>query len=320
MECKIEVLPLLRFAKIKNIAAITVTYNDHYKINQWFDYYDEYKDTLFLHIIVDNGSNPDFIKTIEQLFPNSVIIKRNCNRGTTAAYNDGIRYALKIKEIDSIMLIGNDLRISADSISVLHNILFSNEKYGIIAPLVFKKDSDIIDNYGANISRMLYMKSGQLGERVNELLPLTKEVMAVPGGINLAKREYYENIGLQDERLFMYSDEVDMGLRMAKTEFKAVATRHAAAWHQHISPENSKCRQGYSEFFIRRNKIYLAYKHFGFSRAFYIFFRQMIRTPLVTISCIKQRTYTHLVYYLLGCFCGILRINKNFRFIIDNRM
>jgi GT2 family glycosyltransferase len=302
------------------IAAITVTYNDHYKVTQWFDYYSEYKNEISLHIIVDNGSDADFIKTIEKLFPNSIIIKRTCNGGCTAAYNDGIRYALNVKEVDSIMLIGNDIRIPADSISVLHNILFSNERYGIITPILFRKDSDIIHDYGSTISQLLYMNPSHSGERLHDALPLIKEVKSVTGGMNIAKREYYETIGLQDEKLFMYSDEVDMGLRMAKTRFKAVITRRATAWHQHIAPPNVTGRQGYAEFFMRRNKIYLAYKHYGVLRAVYIFCFQLARSPLKAVSFVKHRAYTHIVYYLLGCFCGILRIKRNFRFIIDNRI
>ncbi len=42
------------------IAAITVTYNDDYKFDEWFQHYSEYKNELSQHIIVDNGSNKAF--------------------------------------------------------------------------------------------------------------------------------------------------------------------------------------------------------------------------------------------------------------------
>jgi len=302
------------------IAAITVTYNDDYKIKPWAEYFNEYKDEIYLNIIVDNGSRSEYIQTVERLFPESIIIKRTSNDGTTAAYNDGIRHALENSEIDSIMLIGNDIRFPSGNLSILHEILFSKEVYGIITPILLKKDSDIIDDYGSKITKMLYMEPEHTGETLNDSLPITKEVQSVTGGMNLAKREYYEVVGLQDEQLFMYSDEVDMGLRMAQTKFKAVITRKAIAWHQHISPNNSKSRQGYAEFFMRRNKIYLAYKHFGFQRAFYIFFVQMVRAPWMTLSFIKRKVCKNIIYYLLGCICGILRIEKNFEFIVGNKI
>ena len=45
------------------------------------------------------------------------------------------------------------------------------------------------------------------------------------GGMNLGKREFYEKVGLQDEKLFMYSDEVDIGTRAKKLGFKMMIPR-----------------------------------------------------------------------------------------------
>ena len=39
-----------------NVAAITITYNDDYKFTEWLGHYQEYKDELYLHIVVDNHS------------------------------------------------------------------------------------------------------------------------------------------------------------------------------------------------------------------------------------------------------------------------
>ena len=36
-----------------NVAAITITYNDDYKFTEWLGHYQEYKDELYLHIVVD---------------------------------------------------------------------------------------------------------------------------------------------------------------------------------------------------------------------------------------------------------------------------
>jgi GT2 family glycosyltransferase len=302
------------------VAAITVTYDDGYKVRQWIDYYNEYKDAIYLLVIVDNGSDPDYLKTVEESFPEAMIIKRTSNGGSTAAYNDGIRHALQIREVDSIMLIGNDIRISGDDVSILYKILFDNEQYGIIMPIIFQKDSDIIADYGSRVSGALYMEPSHFGQKVDESLPFIKEGAVVAGGMNLAKRKYYEMVGLQDEDLFMYSDEIDMGLRMAKTGLKAIITRQACAWHQHINPQNAALRQGYAEFLMRRNKVYLGYKHFGLGKALYIFLKQIAQAPRFAASFLKRGSSILIVYYLLGCFCGIMRIEKNFQTIINNKL
>jgi GT2 family glycosyltransferase len=301
-----------------NIAAITVTYNDDCRLDHWFEYYNEYREAISLHIIVDNGSHPRFVARLEQLFPSSTIITRHRNDGTTAAYNDGIRYALALKQIDSIMLLANDVRIHAASVAVIHEVLFADKQAGIVAPILFRKDSDVIDDYGSNITHALYMRPNHIGERVSHSLPIIEEAESVMGGVNLARREYYETIGLQDEALFMYSDEVDMALRMVKAGFRAFVTRRASAWHQHIAAPNSTCRPPLAEFLLTRNETYLAYKHFGFARALYIFFRHIYKFPFMTYGFLRRRMYTHPVYYVFGSVCGILRIQKNFRILIDS--
>ena len=79
------------------IAAITITLNDDFKFKEWVSHYQLYKDDVYLHIIVDNGSSPEYVKKLEEFFPESHIIKRNSNGGCTESYNDGIKYALEKK-------------------------------------------------------------------------------------------------------------------------------------------------------------------------------------------------------------------------------
>ena len=105
------------------VAAITVCYNDGYKLKEWFNNYLFYKDSIDKLIIVDNGSEIDFLEKLKELFKDAIVIERKKNGGCTAAYNDGIRMALSDDSIDAIMLIGNDIKISSESVSILYNLL-----------------------------------------------------------------------------------------------------------------------------------------------------------------------------------------------------
>lgn len=59
-----------------NIAAITITYNDGYKFKEWVEHYQEYKSELYLHIIVDNGSEDEYMAQLKSTFTDSIIIER----------------------------------------------------------------------------------------------------------------------------------------------------------------------------------------------------------------------------------------------------
>jgi len=302
------------------IAAITITYNDDYKFEEWYKNYMEYKDQIYLYIIVDNNSGKDYVSRLEKTFYESKIIKRSSNGGCTIAYNDGIRYALNNKEVDAIMLIGNDIKLATNAIKELISLINSDNKIGMVEPILLSKDSNIIEDFGCDITSNLRMKPFALGLNINEITTKIRIVESVTGGMNIAIKSFYEQVGLQDEKLFMYSDEVDMGLRAKKHGFKMAVTSEAKAWHQHINPPGKNIRPAYVGYLIGRNKIYLGYKHFNFIKAFRIFIFHFIQSTGGIVKSVfsKEKRKFHF-YFLLGALAGIFRIEKNFNFIISNK-
>lgn len=292
------------------IAAIVITFNDGYKFKEWVDYHQIYKDELYMHIIVDNGSDPEYLSMVETAFSNSKIIKRTTNGGCTSAYNDGIKLALSDQNIDAIMLIANDIKLEKGSISNLFNFLFSDKQYGMVSPILLAKNSELIDDFGCEITKNLYMKPFDIGKSYNDLIIKNRVVKAVTGGMNMAKREFYEIVGLQDEKLFMYSDEVDMAIRAERTGFKMAVTSEIKSWHQHINLKGN-IRSYKANFLLNRNKVYLANKHFGFMKASQIFIFQILRG----LAGFKRGVNTNEILIFLnsikGNILGYLGIMKN---------
>lgn len=303
------------------IAAITITYNDDYKFNEWFQHYSEYKDELYLHIIVDNNSNKEWLKKVQETFTESHIIQRTSNGGCTGAYNDGIKYALSVSEVDAIMLIGNDVRLKMGASTILYDRLFKEFKMGMIAPIILKKDSMIAEDFGCNISKALIMEPHGCGLNLQSVNESINYCEAVAGGMNLSKREFYETVGLQDDNLFMYSDEVDMGLRAKKCGFTMAAISEAISWHQHINKvTNSNRRDSYTAYLYSRNKVYLSKKHFGFKKVAYVFLYYLLKSiKNVILSMVIRRknnldNYNYHFYMLLGCLMGLVGNMKPNRF------
>lgn len=291
------------------IASITVYCDESFRLNSWFNYYIEYENELYIHIIVNNGDLND-VKLIHQKFPRSIIFSNN-NKSLTHAYNLGIRYALSKSEIDAVLLIGNDIMLPKGSLHKLYNILYSNEKYGMIAPVLLLKDSNIVEIFGGviNNSNLSYTHLHR-GHKVNEIVENLKISDGVPGGINLAKRNFYEIVGLQDENLFMYSDEIDIGIRARKNGFILLSTKDVLAWHQHINRNNSTSKSPMVGYLMGRNEIYLARKHFGIREILYTFFLRFFRSiRLILAAYIKNEPKSHRKYayhYMKGTFAGLL--------------
>jgi GT2 family glycosyltransferase len=293
------------------IACITVTHNDHHLLENWKKYYSIYKAEIDIHIIVDNASSGDFVAVLKTIFPESDIIERKENGGTTAGFNDGIKYILTNSEIDSIILLCPDICMEKGAISKLRSLLTSDESIGIVGPLLLKKGhSDLIESYGGELSKHLRPKLLFNSLPINNHLPGTIEVSFIPGGINMIKTEVFRRVGLQDETLFMYGDEVDFDLRAMNAGYRLVVTKDALAWHEHIiSPANPSAQQ-FVIFLSSRNLLRLCKKHLTGYSLLIGFLSYMYHSFYITLGYLKERNFSKIQAHHKGIIYGIFNINR----------
>lgn len=292
------------------IAVIVVTYNDGYKIKEWHQWYQEYKDDIYKLIIVDNGSKQDYLQQVESFFKDAIIIKRNNNGGSTSAYNDGIRMALSDSEVTHIALIGNDIRLASGALTKCVELLDSDDLLGMVAPVLLNADSDVVADFGCSINKDLSMKPYAVGVPLEMISPEIRYCEAVTGGMNVSKRSFYEStVGLQDENLFMYSDEVDMGLRAQRAGVKMAVIKEALSWHQHINPPGNRRRHPFSNYLIARNKVYLGKKHYGRGVQLKIFYHFFFSNLLLMVKDIVTFKWSQIIYprwSMIGAVNGLV--------------
>lgn len=292
------------------IAGIIITYNDGYKFMEWCKWYEEYKAELYKLIIVDNGSEKEYLQRVEAYFKDAIIIKRTTNGGCTSAYNDGIRKALEDPEVTHITLIGNDMRLSPGALTKCVELLESDPELGMVAPVLLNADSDVVADFGCSINSDLSMNPYAVGTTLDKLSSDVRYCEAVTGGMNVSKRSFYETtVGLQDENLFMYSDEVDMGLRAKKAGIKLAVIKVAIAWHQHINPTGGKRRHPYSNYLIARNKVYLGKKHSGRGKQLSIFYHFFFKNLLLQMKYFVTFKWEQLIYprwSMIGAVNGLV--------------
>ena len=291
------------------IASITIFCNESFRLEPWIRYYEEYKDDLYLQIIVNNGSFSDN-ELLKKYFPDAVILYSESSN-MIASYNLAIKYILENTEADSILQITNDLRIEMGGLQKLHEILFSVQDYGLISPILLKKDSEIVENYGAeiNFDNMLFQHIDR-DKTYKDVEPDITFRTGLPGGCFLTKRSVYETIGLQDEKINMYSDEVDMGIKCAQHEIKLLSTKLIKSWHQHVFPAGRKQRSRLANYYMYRNPIYLARKYYGIKVIMHTLLARLRLSLIEFLSCIHHLKGKEALicswYGFKGCICGLI--------------
>lgn len=290
------------------VAGIVITYNDGFKLKEWHKHYQVYKDELYKMIIVDNGSEQAYLDKVKELFKEAIIIERTSNGGTTAAYNDGIRLALEDEQVDAIMLVGNDIRLEKGGVTQLYQFLQSDVELGMVEPIILSKGGNIVEDFGCDISRVLTMIPYGVGKDLAELKETRRIVTAVTGGMNMSSRKFYETVGLQDENLFMYSDEVDMGLRARKAGFKMGVDANTLSWHEHINPPGKGVRPVYAPFLTARNKVYLSYKHFNFFKSLFVWsYFSMVAVFLILREKKTKENFNYYWHSIKGAAYGLFK-------------
>lgn len=290
------------------IASITLFCNERFRLTQWINYFSEYKEDIYLQVIVNNGRREDN-SLLQSAFPSAIILFSETSN-MTASYNLAINYILNNSDADSILQITNDLRLEKGGLTRLYNILYKEKQFGMISPILLKKDSDVVENYGAEIdfTNMIFRHICR-NELYDEVHPDIVYRTGLPGGCFLTKREVYEKIGLQDEILNMYSDEVDTGIKCANSGYKLISTKLVKSWHQHVFPNGKTQRSRYASFYMSRNPIYLARKYYGYSVVFSAFWSRLKLAFIELMSCIHhlkgRESIICSLYSLKGCFIGL---------------
>ncbi len=265
------------------IASITLYCREDFRLDNWRKLYNDYKDEIYLHIIVNNGSLDD-MSLLEERFPDSCILY-SPSPNMTSSYNLGVIEAMKHSEIDAIMQITNDIRLNKGSITALYQQLIADESLAVIGPVLLKKDSDIVESFGYFIPNS-YSDAIPLyrGCSYKDIKEPFKYVSSLPGGVIMIKRKAYEEFGLQDEKINMYCDERDMFIRFKGLGYREGVLCTALATHEHIFKPGTTRRSTMASYLTARNRIYIAVKYSNFATVFLLFCKLKIRNFYSTIK------------------------------------
>ena len=244
----------------RTIAIVTSSYNEPQKLLAWLSNYETYSSDIALHIIVDNGSESEYLGQVKRCFPTSTILVLPYNRGMIAAMNIGFAYAVQ-EGADYIGSISQDMRLIPGSLLRLCQALESDSQLGIVSSVLLKGGtSNIIEEAGSDYNERLgNARKYHQGAIWDPSWVGVKDVKIVSGGMHLARRGVFEKVGFQDESLFMYADEWDFDWRVRQAGYGIGIVRDVAAWHEHLSPNGRRAPWVY--YLMSRNPILIMHKH-----------------------------------------------------------
>ena len=235
----------------------------------------------FQIVVIDNGSKEDIKKAIKEKYPDIKYIRSNKNLG----FAGGNNLALKKTKGQSkyYLLLNSDTNVYKGSLDSLVDYA-RKEKVGISSCRLINSDGSFQPNAGKLPSPLpvFYWLSG-LDDILRFLVKLPSyqerdvsyygddaNVGWVSGSVMLIDRKVINKIGLMDDEIFMYGEDVDYCLRATNDGFGVGWTKSGEIMHiGGASSTEARYGQWLGEF---RGLLYLYKKHYNTIYAFVLRF------------------------------------------------
>jgi hypothetical protein len=206
-------------------------------------------------IIINNTS--DNCKDLTKIIAGIKLINNPKNLGFAAGVNQGISLALKDKSITHFFLMNNDLSLTFGSFAQLLLTFSKFPKAGIVSPVLHHAGGY---DWGGRYNKW----TGMVKHKNWENKPKTVQTVGhVAGAAMLISRTVIDQIGLLDDRFFLYYEDLDFCLRTTAAGYTVHINPDVIAEHEVSAGSNAFGRTKYqwvSHFkFVSKHLFKLAY-------------------------------------------------------------
>ncbi|MFQ6015487.1 MAG: glycosyltransferase family 2 protein [Anaerolineae bacterium] len=258
--------------------------------------------------VVDNASTDDSVPMLRQRFPKVHLVVNPENRGFAAANNSALKklgFGLSRKRTDSdavpryVLFLNPDTEVRGEAIDTMVRFLDSNSQVGVAgAKLLFpdgrwQHSAFAFPTLAQTFFDFFPINHRLINSRLNGRYPASSysgEPFAVDhplGAAFMVRGEVIEQVGLLDERFFIYCEEIDWCWRIKEAGWDICCVPQAEVIH-HVAASTSQFRD---EMFVQlwRSRYRLFAKHY--SRTYQTAVRLILRLGLLKEMAKLQGQY-----------------------------
>ena len=218
-----------------DVAVVAVTYNGLPWIEQCLESVRDHPT-----VVVDHGSTDGTLEFVRERFPDATLIEQ-ANKGLGAGFNRGMRAA---PDARYYLLMNSDAWVVGDAVERLAEFADENPRVAVVGPRLRYPDGSLQRSVRGfpTLWRLSteYLFLRKLAPRSRALNAFyaggfdhdrTYEADFLMAAVLLARRQATAEVGLFDERYFMFSEEVDWCYRFHRAGWRVVFFPAAEAVH-----------------------------------------------------------------------------------------
>ena len=181
-------------------------------------------------VVVDNGSTDGSTDAVEERFPEVELVRAGVNLGFAGGNNVGIRRALD-RGADWVLLLNNDATVEQGLLDALAQAAAARPDAGVLACKVLYADADRLWYAGAGFHPYLG-RSRHRGFGRPDAPGALEDTERATGAAMAVSRAAIEEVGLLDEELFLYTEDLEWSLRIRNAGFAVVYVPAARVRHR----------------------------------------------------------------------------------------
>jgi GT2 family glycosyltransferase len=212
----------------------------------------------FRIVIVDNFSRPSDYLELKSRCGDGLILRQKRNLGFAGGCNAGMRWALR-NGFQYVWLLNCDTVVDSESLGELVRAMDGDRSIGVVGGIMYYWNEPERIQIAAGSIDPETGRGGVLGLDQLDIGQFSgiRDTDYVCGGTLLAKSAAIKEVGLLDERFFMYYEDTDWGVRMRQRGWRVVSTSAAKAWHKARASAGKK-----QPYFIQHGYFMFLYKNF----------------------------------------------------------
>lgn len=251
----------------KRIALVTVLYKSAEVLEKFIQSLKEQTCQDWLLYVVDNNEDDvdfQYFHTLIKKYnlTNFEYIQNKKNLGISVGNNQGIKESLK-NGFNYTLLLNNDIYFDENTLKDTIDFTFS-KKIDVLVPKIYYAGSNRIWMAGGKISKLkgTTIHKGELQEDKGQF-DVIEVVEYAPTCFMLINNKVFLDIGLIDERYFVYYDDTDFVFRMNKQGYKIIYYPNVQVHHR-VSFSTGGSESNFSIYQGNKNRILFLRKNYSF--------------------------------------------------------
>lgn len=254
---------------------LVLNYNDSKTTISFLEYMREYKCVQKI-LVVDNCSSDDSFMKLRNYSDDRIeVVRTDRNGGYGYGNNFGIRHLEKYGCSDYVLLANPDTIIEENVLIKMEMFLATNTDYAMVAPFMCDANGNKQFNTAFRVPELLeyiwsisstvskFAKGFYYKNITTEQISI-KDVGALSGSLFMMNKQHMLKNGMYDENIFLYCEEVVLGLKFKKANLKVALLEDEIFIHNHsVSISKAYTSEIKRKKILHKSKLYVIKNYYN---------------------------------------------------------